>query len=231
MRLQLVKAAEHGGVVTWPFDQPLDDWSIDGMHNVSPACTATSCGCSRWATRRTSSRSCPIRSRSVSGGCCASWPRPACRRPKWSVVVTGRDDDADGLLITRHLDYSLPYRTLLSGRGLRIPYLGERCWMRWPACWCGCTSPASTGATARCRTPCSGATPAALSAYIIDVETGERHEDAEPRPARLDLQIATENVLGGLLDLQMGGHARRWYRAGRYRPGDRELVRGACGKS
>ena len=41
-------------------------------------------------------------------------------------VVTGRDDAADGLLITRHLDYALPYRTLLSGRGLRIPYLGER---------------------------------------------------------------------------------------------------------
>ena len=41
-------------------------------------------------------------------------------------MVTGRADGADGLLITRHLDYSLPYRVLLSGRGLRIPYLGER---------------------------------------------------------------------------------------------------------
>ena len=44
-------------------------------------------------------------------------------------VVTERGagrDVRDGLLITRHLDYSLPYRTLLTGRGLRIPYLGER---------------------------------------------------------------------------------------------------------
>ena len=41
-------------------------------------------------------------------------------------VVTQRDDEADGLLITRHIDYSLPYRVLLSGRGLQIPYLGER---------------------------------------------------------------------------------------------------------
>src|SRR4051795_5103734 len=42
------------------------------------------------------------------------------------AVVTDRTGDRDGLLIPRPLHYSLPYRTLLSGRGLSIPYLGER---------------------------------------------------------------------------------------------------------
>ena len=32
-------------------------------------------------------------------------------------IVTGRGDDLDAVLITRHLEYSLPYRALFSGRG------------------------------------------------------------------------------------------------------------------
>ena len=59
------------------------------------------------------------------------------------------------MLITRHLDYSLPYRTLLSGRGLTIPYLGERVLDALVGLLVRSTSPASSGATARCRTPCS----------------------------------------------------------------------------
>ena len=42
------------------------------------------------------------------------------------AALTGKPDSADGMLVTKHLDYSIPYRTLLSGRGLTIPYLGER---------------------------------------------------------------------------------------------------------
>src|SRR4051812_610442 len=42
------------------------------------------------------------------------------------AVVTNRNGGRDGLLVTRHLDYSLPYRNLLSGQGLTIPYLGDR---------------------------------------------------------------------------------------------------------
>ena len=120
-------------------------------------------------------------------------------------VVTERDDDADGLLITRHLDYSLPYRVLLSGRGLHIPYLGDRlldalvgllvrlhlAGFYWGDC--------SLSNTLFRRDA------AALSAYIIDVETGERHPTLSDGQRALDLQIATENVGGGLLDLQLGG--------------------------
>ena len=91
-------------------------------------CTATRCAWSRSTTPRSSSRSCPTPSPSASSGCCAGCTTTACRRPRWSASSPGAadDDGADGLLITRHIDYSLPYRALLSGRGLRIPYLGER---------------------------------------------------------------------------------------------------------
>src|SRR5437899_13002390 len=33
-------------------------------------------------------------------------------------VVSGRGPDLDAILITRHLEFSLPYRTLFTGRGL-----------------------------------------------------------------------------------------------------------------
>ena len=44
-----------------------------------------------------------------------------------------------------------------------------------------------------------------LQAYVIDVETSERHPELSAGQRQLDLDIATENVAGGLLDLQAGG--------------------------
>ncbi|MGB8861041.1 MAG: DUF4032 domain-containing protein [Ilumatobacteraceae bacterium] len=204
MRLQLANAAEHAGIVHWPLDQPLADWSIDGMQKVA--------GLHRHVVRMVEEGRTSYVVKEL--------PDPLAER-EWRLlrelveaglptaevvgVVTGRDDEADGLLITRHLDYSLPYRTLLSGRGLRIPYLGDRmldalagllvrlhlAGFYWGDC--------SLSNTLFRRDA------GALSAYIIDVETGERHPELSTGQRTLDLQIATENVLGGLLDLQMGG--------------------------
>ena len=123
------------------------------------------------------------------------------------ATVTGRVDDGpiDGLLITRHLDYSLPYRSLLSGRGLTIPFLGER------------LLDALVGLLVRLHLAgffwgdCSlnnalfRRDAGTLSAYVIDVETGERHDRLTDGQRSLDLMIATENVAGGLLDLQEAG--------------------------
>ena len=123
------------------------------------------------------------------------------------ATVTGRVDDGpiDGLLITRHLDYSLPYRSLLSGRGLTIPFLGDR------------LLDALVGLLVRLHLAgffwgdCSlnnalfRRDAGTLSAYVIDVETGERHDRLTDGQRSLDLMIATDNVAGGLLDLQEAG--------------------------
>ena len=121
------------------------------------------------------------------------------------AVVTDRSGDRDGLLITRHLDYSLPYRTLLSGRGLSIPYLGDR------------LLDALVGLLVRLHLAgffwgdCSLSNTlfrrdaGLLQAYIIDVETSERYDSLTDGQRKMDLDIATENVAGGLLDLQVGG--------------------------
>jgi len=121
------------------------------------------------------------------------------------AVVSDRSDDRDGLLITRHLDYSLPYRNLLAGQGMTIPYLGER------------VLAALVGLLVRLHLAgffwgdCSLSNTlfrrdaGELMAYIIDVETSARYEKLSDGQRTLDLQIATENVAGGLLDLQAGG--------------------------
>jgi hypothetical protein len=121
------------------------------------------------------------------------------------AAVTDRTGDRDGLLITRHLDYSLPYRTLLSGRGLSIPYLGERLLDSLVGLlvrlhlagffWGDCSL-----SNALFRRDAG-----ALQAYVIDVETSERYERLSDGQRQFDLDIATENVAGGLLDLQVGG--------------------------
>ena len=121
------------------------------------------------------------------------------------AAITGKADKIDGMLVTRHLDYAIPYRTLLTGRGLTIPYLGER------------VLDALVGLLVRIHLEgffwgdCSLSNvlfrrdAGALSAYVIDMETGERFPSLSDGQRTFDLQIATENVAGGLLDLQAGG--------------------------
>lgn len=204
MRLQLAKPTEHTSVVRWPLADPLPAWDIPGMQKVM--------GLHRHQVRMVETADLTYVVKEL--------PDHLAER-EWRLlrelseaglptaevvgVVTGRADQADGLLITRHLDYSLPYRVLLSGRGLHIPYLGER------------VLDALAGLLVRLHLSgfywgdCSLSNTLfrrdanALSAYIIDVETGERHPSLTDGQRRLDLQIATENVAGDLLDLQMGG--------------------------
>jgi hypothetical protein len=204
VKLQLANPALHQGIADFPFGTPLAEWDLSHMHGVL--------GLHRHVVRL-------IEIGDVSY-VIKELPDDLVEReyrvlreladeglPTVEVVaaLTGRDDAADGLLITRHLDYSLPYRTLLSGRGLTIPYLGERLLDALVSLlvrlhlagffWGDC----SLSNTLFRRDA------GELSAYVIDVETAERHPSLTDGQRRLDLQIAVENVAGSLLDLQTGG--------------------------
>ncbi len=204
MRLQLANPSEHPKIAALPFGQRLTDWDLPHMHGVL--------GLHRHVVRL-------IELGEVSY-VIKELPDKLVEReyrllreldedglPTAEVVaaLTEKVDGQDGMLITRHLDYSLPYRTLLSGRGLTIPYLGER------------VLDALVGLLVRLHLAgfywgdCSLSNTlfrrdaGALSAYVIDVETGERFPALTDGQRTLDLQIAVENVAGGLLDLQAGG--------------------------
>jgi hypothetical protein len=208
MRLQFADPSDHPHLGTLPFATDLDDWNLPHMHGVL--------GLHRHVVRlvelgpegsRTSYVVKELPDRLALREYRLLRELVEDRLPTVLVcaVVTDRSGDRDGLLITRHLDYSLPYRTLLSGRGMTIPYLGDR------------MLDALVGLLVRLHLAgffwgdCSLSNTlfrrdaGLLQAFIIDVETSERYPSLTPGQRQMDLDIATENLAGGLLDLQAGG--------------------------
>jgi tRNA A-37 threonylcarbamoyl transferase component Bud32 len=114
-------------------------------------------------------------------------------------LVTGRDDDLDAVLITRHLEYALPYRALFAGAAipdLRIHLLNAlveliaRLHLRG-FFWGDCSL-----SNALFRRDAG-----ALSAYLVDAETGELHGQLSDGQRAYDLDIAQTNIVGELLDV------------------------------
>ena len=115
-------------------------------------------------------------------------------------VVTDRGDDLEAVLITRHLDYSLPFRTLFA-RG-SVPDLRRRL--------------LDAGAELLVRLHLGGffwgdaslsnilfrRDAGALAAYLVDAETGELHPSLSDGQRGHDLMIAEENVAGELADVE-----------------------------
>jgi tRNA A-37 threonylcarbamoyl transferase component Bud32 len=114
-------------------------------------------------------------------------------------LVTDRENDLDAVLITRHLEYSLPYRALFSGRAipdLRTHLLNglveliARLHLRG-FFWGDCSL-----SNALFRRDAG-----ALTAYLVDAETGELHGALSDGQRAYDLDIAQMNVVGELLDV------------------------------
>jgi hypothetical protein len=115
-------------------------------------------------------------------------------------IVLGRPPGLEAVLITRHLDFSLPYRALFSTRGivdLRTSLLDGLAQLLarlhltgffWGDC--------SLSNTLFRRDA------GALSAYLVDAETGELHEQLSDGQREHDLSIAEENLMGELLDVE-----------------------------
>ena len=114
-------------------------------------------------------------------------------------LVTGRADDLDAILITKHLEYSLPYRTLFSGAAIpdlrthllnALVELLARLHLRG-FFWGDCSL-----SNALFRRDAG-----ALAAYLVDAETGELHGALSDGQRAYDLDIAQLNIIGELLDV------------------------------
>jgi hypothetical protein len=115
-------------------------------------------------------------------------------------IATDRAEGLDAVLITRHLDYSLPFRTLFA-RG-SVPDLRRRL--------------LDAGAELLVRLHLGGffwgdcslsntlfrRDAGALAAYLVDAETGELHPSLSDGQRRHDLVIAEQNVVGELTDVE-----------------------------
>ena len=122
-------------------------------------------------------------------------------------VVDGRVDLAgeplDACLLTRHLQFSLPYRAMMS-QTLRadtaarlldaLAALLVR--LHLVGFWWGDVSLSNTLFKRNAG---------AFAAYLVDAETGELHGSLSDGQREHDLEIARVNIAGELMDLQAGG--------------------------
>ena len=122
-------------------------------------------------------------------------------------VVSGRVDaegnPLDACLITRHLQFSLPYRALFSqtlreGTSTRLidalAVLLVR--LHLSGFWWGDVSLSNT---------LFRRDAGAFAAYLVDAETGELHQSLTDGQREHDLDIARVNIAGELMDLEAGG--------------------------
>ena len=203
-RLQLIARTGHPDFLDLPWDEPLEDWEHDRIVEVA-------IGIHRHVVRFVQYEG-PLGPLIYA---LKELPAPLARR-EYSLlrqlaadempvveavgVVTDRGEDLEAVLITRHLDYSLPFRTLFS-RG-SVPDLRRRL--------------LDAGAELLVRLHLGGffwgdcslsntlfrRDAGALAAYLVDAETGEIHPSLSDGQRLHDIQIAEENVAGELADVE-----------------------------
>jgi len=198
-RFQLVARTGHPSFLDLPWQQPLEDWESDRLVNVIR-------GISRHVVRFVEYDGVLYALKQIA-------ERPARREytllrrledqnlPVVEAVglVTDRGDDLDSILVTRHLEYSLPYRALFAGRAIpdlrthllnALVELIARLHLRG-FFWGDCSL-----SNALFRRDAG-----ALSAYLVDAETGELHGKLSNGQRLYDLDIAHTNIVGELLDV------------------------------
>jgi hypothetical protein len=122
-------------------------------------------------------------------------------------VIRGRTtadgEELDACLLTRHLQFSLPYRALFS-QNLR-PDTAQRLIdalavllvrLHLAGFWWGDVSLSNT---------LFRRDAGAFAAYLVDAETGEVHDTLSDGQREHDLDIAQVNIAGELMDLEAGG--------------------------
>lgn len=197
---RLVARTGHPDFLDLPWSKPLEEWESERLVNVIR-------GISRHVVRF-------VEYDGVLYALKELPPRPA--RREWTLlrrledqdlpvveaagIVTGRGDGLDAVLITCHLEYSLPYRALFSGQAipdLRTHLLNALAELLTRLhvqgfFWGDCSL-----SNALFRRDAG-----ALTAYLVDAETGELHGTLSDGQRAYDLEIAQTNVFGELLDVK-----------------------------
>jgi tRNA A-37 threonylcarbamoyl transferase component Bud32 len=196
---QLVARTGHPSFLDLPWDEPLGEWSSPRLVNLIR-------GISRHVVRF-------VEYDGVLYAIKELPERPA--RREWTLlrrledvdlpvveavgIVTDRDGEHDAALITQHLEFSLPYRALFSAEGIpdlrthllnALAELLTRLHLRG-FFWGDCSL-----SNALFRRDAG-----ALSAYLVDAETGELHGALSDGQRGYDLDIAQQNIVGELLDV------------------------------
>ena len=114
-------------------------------------------------------------------------------------VVRGRGEDLDAVLITRHLEFAIPYRALFADGGppdLRSTLLCALAELLVRLHLAGFFWGDCSLSNTLFRRDAGG-----LSAYLVDAETGELHPSLTDGQREHDLSLAEMSVVGELMDV------------------------------
>ena len=198
LRIQLVPKPGRPDFLDLPWDEPLDDWQTDRLAVVAR-------GIGRHVVRFVG----------YNGNFYAlkELPHSIAHReyrllralnqeglPAVEAVGIVHRPMLEDVLLTRYLEWSLPYRLVLARKpvaDLRVGLLDAlaELFVRLHAAgfyWGDC----SLSNTLFRRDA------GALVAHLVDLETGERHDELSDGLRNYDLQIAQDNIAGELLDLE-----------------------------
>ena len=199
-QLQLVARTGHPSFLDLPWNMPLEEWEIERLVDVQRGISRHVVRFVEYDGRLYALKELPAH---------LAWREyrllralEADEMPVVDVVgvVAERGDDLDAVLITRHLDFSLPFRTLFSRGGVedlrhRLLDAGAELLVRLHLAgffWGDCSL-----SNMLFRRDAG-----ALTAYLVDSETGELHPTLSDGQRDHDLEIARENFVGELLDVQ-----------------------------
>lgn len=217
MAFRFTTRAGHPTFVDLPWDLPLTDWATDRL--VSPVR-----GISRHVVRFVAYGPEVYALKELPGHLAAREYQLLRALDERSMPVveavgtaTGRTADdgepLDDVLITHHLQYSLPYRALFSRStlvDLWEPLLDALAQLLAQAHLAGFFWGDCSLSNTLFRRDAG-----ALAAYLVDAETGELHGALSDGQRRHDLEIAEMNVAGELLDIvaaerEVGGGSALW---------------------
>jgi len=198
-RLQLVARTGHPDFLDLPWEAPLEEWTHERLVNVVAGIHRHVVRFVNYDDRLYALKELPVQLARKEYRLLRQLAADEMPVVEVVGVVSDRTDDLDAVLITRHLDYSLPFRTLFAGRDiaeLRDSLLdaGAELLVRIHLAgffWGDCSL-----SNILFRRDAG-----ALAAYLVDTETGELHPTLTDGQRDYDLQIAEENVTGELLDI------------------------------
>ena len=197
---QLVARTGHPSFLDLPWREPLEEWQTDRLVDVVRGISRHVVRFVQYDDRLYALKELPVE---------LAWREYRLLRalgeqdmPVVEVVgvASNRGEDLDAILITRHLEFSLPFRALFARGGVtdvrnRLLDAGAELLVRLHLAgffWGDC----SLSNTLYRRDA------GALTAYLVDAETGELHPLLSDGQRRHDLEIARENLVGELLDVQ-----------------------------
>ena len=203
MRLQLVTGESVPDFLDLPWTRPLEEWESERMVDVVRGISRHVVRFVRYDGAVFALKELNLRLARREFALLRSLAERSVPVVEATGIVDDRGQGLDAILVTRHLDFSLPYRTLF--RTTWDPNLREHlldalaqllvhlhlAGFFWGDC--------SLSNTLFRRDA------GALSAYLVDAETGELHPTLSEGQRTHDLLVARENLTGELFDLRGAG--------------------------